>query len=128
VASAAELGETYKGILREKASALIVPNHSIFLAERMQIADFGIKNRLPVMYPQFEAVRAGCLISYGASIADVWRRSASYVDRILKGARPADLPVEQPTKFHLAVNTRTAKAIGLTIPQELLLRADEVIE
>ncbi len=89
---------------------------------------FALKNRLPSMYNRREAVDAGGLMSYGADLSDSYRRVAYYVDRILKGAKPADLPVEQPTKFELVFNLKTAKQIGLTIPQSMLYRADKVIK
>jgi putative tryptophan/tyrosine transport system substrate-binding protein len=92
-----------------------------------QIADFALKSRLPSMYNNKEAVDAGGLMSYGADLADSYRRIVYYVDRILKGAKPADLPVEQPTKFELIINLKTAKQIGLTIPQSLLYRADRAL-
>src|SRR5207247_3924797 len=86
------------------------------------------KNRLPSMYGQKEFADAGGLIAYGPSTAEMWRRAATYVDKILKGAKPGDLPIEQPTKFELVINLRTAKALGLTIPRSLLQRADEIIQ
>ncbi|TPW18286.1 MAG: hypothetical protein FD126_3483, partial [Elusimicrobia bacterium] len=92
------------------------------------IVDLGAKHRLPGMYQLREFVDLGGLMAYGASLADLWRRAAFYVDKILKGARPTDLPVEQPTKFELVVNLRTAKALGLTIPPSILVRADQVIQ
>ena len=99
----------------------------VIAAYEKRIADFGLKSRLPSMYGYTRAVEAGGLISYGADLADSYRRVAYYVDKILKGAKPADLPVEQPTKFELVINLKTAKQIGLTIPQSLLYRADKVI-
>jgi putative ABC transport system substrate-binding protein len=95
---------------------------------RTQIAELAVKSRLPVIYDRREFVDDGGLMSYGTNFADLSRRAAIYVDKILKGAKPADLPVEQPTKFELVINLKTAKQIGLTIPRSILLRADEVIE
>ena len=97
-------------------------------ANRKRIASFALKSRLPSVYDDKEAVDVGGLMCYGADLADSYRRVATYVDRILKGAKPADLPVEQPTKFELVINLKTAKQIGLTIPQSMLYRADKVIE
>ena len=97
-------------------------------ANRKRIADFALKTRLPSMYRSREAVDAGGLMSYGADEADSYRRVAYFVDKILKGAKPADLPVEQPTKFELVINLKTAKQIGLTIPPEVLARANKLIK
>ena len=96
--------------------------------KQIRIAEFSLRNRLPAIYNKTAFAEAGGLMTYGARFPDLFRRAASYVDKILKGAKPADLPVEQPTKFELVINLKTAKALGLTIPQSLLLRADEVIQ
>ena len=113
---------------RARAEALIVPLTAMFTNERRHIVSLAAKVRLPAVYGSRESVDAGGLMSYGSNLADSHRRAASYVDKILKGARPGDLPVEQPTKFELVINLKTAKALGLTIPQSVLSRADQVIE
>jgi putative ABC transport system substrate-binding protein len=97
-------------------------------AQRTQIADLALKNRLPTISGLSETVEAGGLMSYGPHYGDLYRRAATQVHKILRGAKPADLPVEQPTKFELVVNLKTAKALGITIPQSVLLRADEIIQ
>ena len=95
---------------------------------RARLAQVAARSRLPAVYGQSEYVAAGGLMSYGTDFQDMWKRAAPYVDKLLKGAKPADLPVEQPIKFEFVINLRTAKALGLTIPPSLLLRADQVIE
>jgi len=111
-----------------RASALYVTLDPVFLEHRARIVDLAAKERLPALYDVKEFIQAGGLISYGPDLADLFRRVPYYVDRILKGAKPADLPVEQPTKFELVLNLKTAKALGLTVSPTLLARADEVIE
>jgi putative ABC transport system substrate-binding protein len=123
-----EIDRALAAMTRERAGALLVLLDSMLLAQRERIADLAAKNRLPAVYGLRLHVDAGGLMAYAANQLDVSRRVASYVDRILKGAKPADLPVEQPTKFELVINLKAAKALGLTIPQSLLLRADEVIQ
>jgi putative ABC transport system substrate-binding protein len=119
------LGEARKG----RAEALIVLGSPFFFAHRARLVELAAKHRLPAMYFQREfVVGSGGLMSYGPNLRDLFRRAATYVDKILKGAKPADLPVEQPTKFELVVNAKTAKALGLTIPPSVLARADEVIQ
>ena len=112
---------------KERAQALITSIGGLILTQQRQVFDFAAKNRLPTMYHSPEFVEAGGLMSYAPNYADLFRRAADFVDKILKGARPADLPVEQPTKFEFLVNLKTAKQIGLTIPQKVLARADKVI-
>ena len=113
---------------RERAGALLVLGGSVFFAHRPRLVELAAQSRLPAMYGVREFPQAGGLMAYGPDIRDNWRRAAWYVDRILKGAKPADLPVEQPTKFELVINLKTAKALGLTIPPAVLARADEVIQ
>ena len=113
---------------KERVEALLVMPDPVSTLYRTQLADLEAKNRLPSMHGVREEVEAGALMSYGASVSDVSRRAATFVDKILKGAKPGDLPVEQPTKFELIINLKTAKALGLTVPPSLLARADEVIE
>jgi putative ABC transport system substrate-binding protein len=112
---------------RENANALIIIQGSFTNVYRSQLAELAIKNRLPTMCEQPTWAEAGCLVSYGRDSRDGWRRAAIYVDKILKGRKPADLPVEQPTKFEFVINLKTAKQIGLTIPPNVLARADKVI-
>jgi putative tryptophan/tyrosine transport system substrate-binding protein len=112
----------------QRVDAVLVLTSVVTTTQREKIIDLAVKNRLPALYFTAEWVEAGGLLAYGASFTDLFRRAASYVDKILKGAKPADLPVEQPTKFELVINAKTAKALGLTIPQSLLLRADQVID
>ena len=118
----------FSEMTRARAGALTVLPSNMFISERRRLVDLATKNRLPAVYPWREFVDAGGLMSYGLNVADLFRRAATYVDKILKGAKPADLPIEQPTKFELVINLKTAKALGLTIPHSLLLRADQVIE
>ena len=110
-----------------RADALLAQGSGILNTHRTQVADFAVKNRLPSMYYAAEFVEAGGLMFYGVDFADLFRRAATYVDKILKGAKPTDLPVEQPTKFELVINLKTAKQIGLTIPPNVLARADRVL-
>ena len=113
---------------RDGAQALITTPGGIIGTQRRQVLEFAAKNRLPAMYTNSEFVEAGGLMSYAPNLADQWRRAADFVDKILKGTKPADLPVEQPTKFEFLVNLKTAKQIGLTIPPNVLARADKVIK
>ena len=124
--------EDFEGVLaaatRGRAGALIAVEDPLTITKRTQIVDFAAKSRLPAIYGVKEFVDVGGLMSYGAHLADLYRRAATYVDKILKGAKPADLPVQQPTRFEFVINLKTAKALGLTIPQSVLIRADQVIE
>jgi putative ABC transport system substrate-binding protein len=123
-----ELDRAFSTMTKERAEALVVFPSPVLFFERRRIVDLTRKHRLASMYVAKEFVELGGLISYGASLPDLTRRAATYVDKILKGAKPGDLPVEQPTKFELVINLKTAKALGLTIPPSLLGRADEVIQ
>ena len=128
VAGPDEIEHAFASLIKGRARGLIVLPHAVTTGNRTQIVGFAAKNRLPGMYPDRLFVEAGGLLSYGANFSDLNRRAARLVDKILKGAKPADLPVEQPTKFELVINLKTAKGLGLTIPQSVLLRADEVIQ
>ena len=123
-----EYASAFALIERERPDALLVPSTAANFANRRLIAEFAAKSRLPAMYARREFVEAGGLIAYGVGVADLFHGLAGYIDRILKGAKPADLPVEQPTKFQLTINLKTAKALDLEVPPLLLARADEVIE
>ncbi len=123
-----ELEAAFAAMRRAHADALFILPDTMFASERRRIAGLAEKNRLPAMFHVRPYVDAGGLMAYGPSFADANRRAATYVDKILKGAKPGDLPVEQPTKVELVINLKTAKALGITIPQSLLLRADQVIE
>ena len=113
---------------RDGAQALINTPGGIISTQQRQVLDFAAKNRLPAMYHNSEFVEAGGLMSYGPSQTDQWRRAADFVDKILKGTKPADIPIEQPTKFEFAINLKAAKQIGVTIPPKVLAQADKVIK
>jgi putative ABC transport system substrate-binding protein len=123
-----EIGVAFAGMARDGAGAIIVASDALFTQQLRQIAALAEKNRLPSIAPFRQYVEAGALMSYGQDFTEHFRRTAAYVDKILKGAKPGDLPIEQPTKFELVINMKTAKALGLSIPQPLLLRADELIQ
>jgi putative ABC transport system substrate-binding protein len=123
-----DFDSAFEAMARERAGALLVLADSLFGLHRTRLQGLAAKSRLPAMYGSREYPEAGGLMSYGVDVLDNFRRSARYVDRILKGAKPADLPVEQPAKFEFVINLKTAKALGLTIPPSLLARADQVIE
>ena len=124
----AQLGAAVEEIVRQRSQAVAVASDGMYFAERKKLQELVQTTRLPVGYALRDHVVAGGLLSYGADLPGNYRNAAKYVDRILKGAKPADLPVAQPSKFELVINMRTAKTLGLTIPQALLLRADEVIQ
>ena len=123
-----DIDSAFAAITSEQAGAVIVLVDSMLLDHRTRIADLAARRRLPAVYGLSDHVEAGGLMAYGPNRLDIFRRAATYVDKILKGAKPGDLPVEQPTKFALVINLKTAKALGLTIPPSLLQRADQVIE
>jgi putative ABC transport system substrate-binding protein len=124
---AEDIAPAFEG-LKDRAQALYILPDPLLFTYRLRINTLALGARLPTMHSLREYVEASGLMSYGPNWLDQWRRAADYVDKILRGAKPADLPVEQPTKFDLVINLTTAKALGLTIPESLLIRADEVIE
>ncbi len=123
-----EFPEAFATAAKDRADALLVVTTAIFFRERARIAHLAMNKRLPAAFAQREFAEAGGLMSYGTNLPDMLRRAATYVDKIFKGAKPADLPIEQSTKFELVINLRTAKALGLTIPPSVLVRADHIIE
>jgi putative ABC transport system substrate-binding protein len=123
-----DFDRAFSDMTRARADALTVFSSTMLFVERRHLVELAAKHRLPAVYTSREYVDAGGLMAYGPDLADLFWRTATYVDKILKGAKPADLPVEQPTKFELVINLKTAKALGLTIPQSLLGRADEIIQ
>jgi putative ABC transport system substrate-binding protein len=128
VGSPEEFEDAFQLAARERVGGLIVLPSPLTNRHLGTLVALAARTRLPAMYPLREYAHAGGLMVYGPSIPDMYRRAATYVDKILKGAKPADLPVEQPTRFELVINLTTAKALGLTIPQSILVRADEVIQ
>jgi len=128
VANLDALGGAFRDAVRQRAQAVVMLQDSMFTIYRAQIADLALRHHLATVSGETGFAQAGGLMHYGPNIADVWRQSTRYVDKILRGAKPADLPVEQPTKFELVINLKTAKALDLAIPQSLLVRADEIIE
>lgn len=128
VRSPDEFAQAFAAMTREHADALVVLSNELFFGHRSQLAELTLRHRLPAMFHLREYAEAGGLMAYGVDAADMYRRAATYVDKILKGAMPADLPVEQPVKFVLVINLKAAKALGITMPPSLLLLADEVIQ
>ncbi|HMK21748.1 MAG TPA: ABC transporter substrate-binding protein [Terriglobales bacterium] len=129
VFTAQDLDRAFSTVISQRAQALVLlATNPVTFSKQAEIASFTQKNRLPSMFPVRTYADVGGLMSYGPSVPEMYRRVATYVDKILQGAKPADLPVEQPTKFELVINLKTAKALGLTIPQSLLVRADEIIQ
>jgi len=128
VRATADFHAAFDAIARDSTDAILAFPDGVTMAHRRQVAEFATKHRLPSVFGWREYVEAGGLMAYGPNRRETARRVAMYVDKILKGAKPADLPIEQPTKFELVINLKTAKALGLTIPQPLLVRADQVIE
>jgi putative tryptophan/tyrosine transport system substrate-binding protein len=127
VLSPKDIETAFRAASKGRADAVLMLPGSVLVLQRAQLADLAAKNRLPVIYPQTDYTEAGGLMYYGANTADLFRRAATYVDKILRGAKPADLPVEQPIKFEFIINLKAAKQIGLTIPPNVLVRADKVI-
>jgi ABC-type uncharacterized transport system substrate-binding protein len=123
-----DIETAFRAASKGRAEAVLALGSSVLLLQRTQVVELVGKNRLPTIYSQREFLEAGGLMTYGTNFADLWRRAATYVDKILKGAKPADLPVEQPKKFEFIINLKAAKQIGLTIPPNVLVRADRVIK
>jgi putative ABC transport system substrate-binding protein len=123
-----ELERALEALARERPDALVLLADPLTLSQRLRIVEFAAEERLPAIYEVSQFVEAGGLMSYGPDVDELVRRSATYVDKILKGAKPGDLPIEQPTKFELVINLKTAKALGISIPQSVLLQADRVIQ
>jgi putative tryptophan/tyrosine transport system substrate-binding protein len=128
VATPDGLDNAFAAIRQKRVDAIFIGGAGFFWGHRLRIIEFAARQRLPAVYPYRIFAESGGLMSYGADYVDLYRRAATYADKILKGAKPGDLPVEQPTKFELVINLKTAKALGLTIPQAVLLRADELIQ
>ncbi|HEU4369561.1 MAG TPA: ABC transporter substrate-binding protein, partial [Methylomirabilota bacterium] len=127
IRNAGDIEEVFKRATQARVSALYVFSSAFLFGQPRRVADLAAKSRLPAMYNHTRYVEEGGLMSYSVNIRDIWRRAAVFVDKILKGAKPADLPVEQPTKLDLVINLKTAKRLGLTIPPSILIRADRVI-
>jgi putative ABC transport system substrate-binding protein len=128
VGAAEQIPDAFAAIAKEGADGLLVAPHTLFFFNRVLVAESAAKSHLPAIYPYSEAATAGGLMSYASDLIDQMRRSAALIDKVLKGTKPGDIPVEQPTKFELIINVKTAKALGLTIPPSLLGRADQAIE
>ena len=128
VRGADEFDGAFASMVRDRAAAVVVGGSALFYAEGKRLADLAVKHRLPAVFNERSYAEAGGFMSYGSDFAENYRRAADYVDKILKGAKPAELPIEQPTKFELVINLKTAKALGITIPPNLLVQAEEVIE
>jgi ABC-type uncharacterized transport system substrate-binding protein len=123
-----DLEKAFTSMVRERAQAFAVVSSTMLRAHRARVAGLAARHRLPSIFDSKEYVEHGGLMSYGPDLGDLFRRAATYVDRILKGAKPGDLPIEQPTKFELVINPSTARVLGLTIPPSVLARADELIQ
>jgi putative ABC transport system substrate-binding protein len=123
-----EIESAFAEFDKQRVQAFIVAGDAVFFTQRRQIADLALRNRLPSMFSQREYAQTGGLMSYGENLSEFFRRAASFVDKIFKGAKPDDLPIEQPTRFNLVINRKTADALGVTIPAQLYIFADEVIE
>ena len=123
-----EIDEAFATLGEENVRAVLVAGDAVIFNQRRRIAELAIRNRLPSMFSQREYAVSGGLMSYGENLSDFFRRAAFFVDKIFKGTNPGDIPVEQPTRFHLTINRKTADALGLTIPSQLYIFADEVIE